>query len=90
MVLTCIVTAILYYDYALTLPMEIDRFWATRSISWASGFFYLNRYLTLLGHIPLVVWQAYLDSHTLNKAEVRESCLTRWYVDRWYNISDVS
>ncbi|KAG6917416.1 hypothetical protein DXG01_002685 [Tephrocybe rancida] len=46
---------ILYYDYALTLPAEIDRFWSTRTISWVSGFYYLNRYLTLFGHIPAMV-----------------------------------
>ncbi|KAG6907218.1 hypothetical protein DXG01_009874 [Tephrocybe rancida] len=49
--------AILYYDYALTLPAEIDRFWSTRTISWVSGFYYLNRYLTLFGHIPVMVQQ---------------------------------
>jgi len=52
---------ILYYDYALTLPDEIQRFWATRSITWASAFFYLSRYITLLGHIPVMV-QYYWDS----------------------------
>ncbi|KAG5728803.1 hypothetical protein E4T56_gene6226, partial [Termitomyces sp. T112] len=46
---------LLYYDYALTLPAEIDRFWSTRSLSWTSTFFYLNRYLSLFGHIPAIV-----------------------------------
>ncbi|TFK40054.1 hypothetical protein BDQ12DRAFT_734091 [Crucibulum laeve] len=46
--------AILYYDYLLTLPAEISRFWSMRRITWASSFFYLNRYLTLLGHGPVV------------------------------------
>ncbi|KAF9466478.1 hypothetical protein BDZ94DRAFT_1319363 [Collybia nuda] len=52
---------ILYYDYALTLPDEVERFWATRSLTWASSFFYINRYLTLLGHIPVMV-QYYWDA----------------------------
>jgi hypothetical protein len=44
---------ILYYDYLLTLPLECSRYWGSR-ITLASGFFYLNRYLALLGHIPVV------------------------------------
>jgi hypothetical protein len=59
---------ILYYDYALTLPDEAERFWATRSITWASFFFYVNRYLCLLGHIPVMV-QYYWDAR--RSAEVR-------------------
>lgn len=35
--------------------MEVERFWTLRSFSWASLFFFLNRYLALLGHIPIVV-----------------------------------
>jgi hypothetical protein len=45
---------ILYYEYALTFSMEVERFWAQR-FSWASFFFYLNRYLSLLGHIPVTM-----------------------------------
>ncbi|RDB31003.1 hypothetical protein Hypma_000082 [Hypsizygus marmoreus] len=52
---------ILYYDYALTLPAEVERFWASKSVSWASGFFYVNRYLVIFGHIPVMV-QYYWDS----------------------------
>ncbi|GLB40565.1 hypothetical protein LshimejAT787_0804360 [Lyophyllum shimeji] len=52
---------ILYYDYALTFSMEVERFWCTRSLSWASAFFYLNRYLVLFGHIPVMV-QYYWDT----------------------------
>lgn len=46
--------AILYYDYALTLSTEVERFWSSPSFSWGSTFFYLNRYLALFGHIPIV------------------------------------
>jgi len=46
----------LYYDYFLTLPMEIERFWPQRTFSWALFFFYLNRYLALLGQIPFILW----------------------------------
>ncbi len=44
---------ILYYDYFITLPSEIDRFWRTGSHSWASILFLANRYVALLGHLPL-------------------------------------
>ncbi|KAG6890501.1 hypothetical protein C0995_007700 [Termitomyces sp. Mi166 len=46
---------LLYYDYALTLPAEVDRFWSTRLLSWTSAFFYLNRYLSIFGHVPAIV-----------------------------------
>ncbi|KAF8994455.1 hypothetical protein BDQ17DRAFT_1366787 [Cyathus striatus] len=52
---------ILFYDYFLTLPEEVERFWKTKRISWASTFFYLNRYLSLLGHIP-VAFQIFWES----------------------------
>lgn len=42
---------VLYYDYFLTFEMEVQRFWTQRTLSWASFFFYVNRYLSLLGHV---------------------------------------
>ena len=44
---------ILYYDYFLTLPKEVEGYWRTRSHSWASIVFLANRYVALLGHLPL-------------------------------------
>ncbi|EJF59266.1 hypothetical protein DICSQDRAFT_128421 [Dichomitus squalens LYAD-421 SS1] len=44
--------AILYYDYALTIVAEVERFWMRRW-SLVSLIFFLNRYLSLLGHIPV-------------------------------------
>ncbi|RDX43658.1 hypothetical protein OH76DRAFT_1360907, partial [Lentinus brumalis] len=46
-------SAILYYDFALTVDTEIERFWG-RPWSLVSFGFYLNRYLSLLGHIPVM------------------------------------
>jgi len=46
---------ILYYDYFLTLSWEVDRIWKTSGLSWATAFFYFNRYICLLGHIPVIV-----------------------------------
>ncbi|KAG6871731.1 hypothetical protein C0993_002817, partial [Termitomyces sp. T159_Od127] len=52
---------ILYYDYALTLSTEVERFWSSESFSWGSAFFYLNRYLALFGYIPILA-QNFLNS----------------------------
>ena len=38
----------------LTLPLEVERYWKGGR-SWASIFFFLNRYMTVLSHIPVVV-----------------------------------
>ncbi|KZT28161.1 hypothetical protein NEOLEDRAFT_1176305 [Neolentinus lepideus HHB14362 ss-1] len=46
--------SILYYDYALTIGIEVDRFWSPRW-NWASFLFYLNRYLGIFGHIPVAL-----------------------------------
>ncbi|KAG6906223.1 hypothetical protein DXG01_015133 [Tephrocybe rancida] len=70
---------ILYYDYALTLPAEIDRFWSTRTISWVSGFYYLNRYLTLFGHIPVVVQNYWaFEGPSLVQVSTVVRCLWTW------------
>ncbi|KAI0665122.1 hypothetical protein C8Q70DRAFT_929897 [Cubamyces menziesii] len=45
--------AILYYDYSLTLGAEVDRFWRVGRCSFVNILFVLNRYLALLGAIPV-------------------------------------
>ncbi|KAF9808710.1 hypothetical protein IEO21_07772 [Rhodonia placenta] len=48
--------AILYYDYFLTLSMEIDNFWkAQHKVSWTSTLFVLNRYFAVAGQIPIAL-----------------------------------
>ncbi|KAN0136075.1 hypothetical protein V8E53_005935 [Lactarius tabidus] len=56
-VLTSFPLAILYYDYALTFAREVEYFWPNpyRSGSWVSAVFFLNRYIAILGHIPILV-----------------------------------
>ncbi|TBU51489.1 hypothetical protein BD310DRAFT_834222, partial [Dichomitus squalens] len=44
---------ILYYDYALTIGAEVERFWMRRQ-SLVSLIFFLNRYLALIGHVPMI------------------------------------
>ncbi|KAI0246215.1 hypothetical protein BJV78DRAFT_177185 [Lactifluus subvellereus] len=46
----------LYYDYALTLPREIQFLWPPHNKQgWFTVACLLNRYLSLLGHLPFVV-----------------------------------
>ncbi|KAJ3755720.1 hypothetical protein EV360DRAFT_72621 [Lentinula raphanica] len=45
---------ILVYDFVLTLDMEIERFWKRDTKRLASVLFFVNRYLTLVGNIPLI------------------------------------
>ncbi|PIL26073.1 hypothetical protein GSI_11827 [Ganoderma sinense ZZ0214-1] len=47
-------TAILYFDFFLTLPAEVDRYWTGNGCSWASFFFFLNRYMSVICHIPII------------------------------------
>ncbi|OCH89159.1 hypothetical protein OBBRIDRAFT_826707 [Obba rivulosa] len=51
----CVLTAltVLYWDYCITLPLEIEAFWKKDFITLASILFFLNRYVSLLGHIPI-------------------------------------
>ncbi|KIM81160.1 hypothetical protein PILCRDRAFT_503234 [Piloderma croceum F 1598] len=46
---------ILYYDHALTLPAEIQRFWIRGSLTWPTFLFFANRYLAFLGHFPVIL-----------------------------------
>ncbi|KDR69618.1 hypothetical protein GALMADRAFT_145351 [Galerina marginata CBS 339.88] len=47
---------ILYYDYLLTFPEELARYWiGRRKASLAWFLFSLNRYFALLGHIPILI-----------------------------------
>ncbi|KAF9479475.1 hypothetical protein BDN70DRAFT_807039, partial [Pholiota conissans] len=55
--------AIVYYEYSITVSSEVERFWLRGRQSCASGLFYLNRYLTLFGHIPIVIDCQHLHSY---------------------------
>ena len=61
--------AILLYDYCLTFIAEVERCWVVRRLSWNLGFFYLNRYLTLLGYVPIMLGYFWSTSNP-NKTEV--------------------
>lgn len=66
--------SILYYDYALTFDLEVSRFWIHRRFSWAAFFFYLNRYLGIFGHVPVVV-EYFWTGYPSNKAQMSVATL---------------
>lgn len=41
------------YDYTLTFPEEVERYWGTR-LTWGTTLFYLNRYSALFGTVPIL------------------------------------
>ena len=61
--------AILLYDYCLTFVAEVERCWGVRQLNWALVFFYLNRYLVLFGHAPIMLAYFWTTSNP-NKTEV--------------------
>ncbi|KAJ3999275.1 hypothetical protein F5050DRAFT_1028819 [Lentinula boryana] len=46
---------IVVYDYFLTLDAEIERYWGSRT-TFATTLFYVNRYSTILGLIPRILF----------------------------------
>jgi hypothetical protein len=60
---------VLYYDYLLTLPREINCVWA-RGFNRVSAIFYLNRYPSLLFEIVAFVF-------TFGRAGANESVCSR-------------
>ncbi|KAJ7686182.1 hypothetical protein B0H17DRAFT_1204395 [Mycena rosella] len=60
--------ALLYYDYLLTLNREVSRYWGTRTTP-ATFFFYLNRYGSLFGTLP-VVFEFLWTSESTSEAKV--------------------
>ena len=48
-------SAVLYYDYLLTLPLEVQFLWSPGNQGWLTLACLTNRYLPLFGHIPLAV-----------------------------------
>jgi len=60
--------SILLYDYCLTFVAEVERCWMGE-FNWATGFFYLNRYLTLFGHVPIML-EYFWSIPNPNKAKI--------------------
>jgi len=50
---TCV--AFLYYDYILTFSKEVLLYWRDWRFTSTSFFFFANRYVSLFGHIPVML-----------------------------------
>ncbi|KAJ7269090.1 hypothetical protein C8J57DRAFT_1181211 [Mycena rebaudengoi] len=61
---------LLFYDYFLTFEWEVSRYWARLNLSWATILFFLNRYGTLLGNIPVVIQYFWTTPSTPEKTAV--------------------
>jgi hypothetical protein len=46
-------SALLFYDYILTFGWEVSRYWGS-PLTFPTVLFYLNRYGTTLGNIPVI------------------------------------
>jgi len=68
--------AILLYDYCLTFVAEVERCWGVRQLDWTLAFFYLNRYLVLFSHAP-VMMQYFWSTSNPNKTEGSISLLPK-------------
>ncbi|KAL5498712.1 hypothetical protein ACEPAH_2067 [Sanghuangporus vaninii] len=53
--LSLIAFAILYYDYLLTFEEEVRFFWRRRKANSVTILFFLNRYLSIFGVIPVIL-----------------------------------
>ncbi|KIM57199.1 hypothetical protein SCLCIDRAFT_1219647 [Scleroderma citrinum Foug A] len=53
---TAVVFTLLLYDYMLTIGQEIELFWKRSWRSWAYFLFIANRYITLFGHVPSLLY----------------------------------
>ncbi|KAJ7751542.1 hypothetical protein DFH07DRAFT_826351 [Mycena maculata] len=58
---------ILFYEYLLTLDQEILTYWGT-GLTWATVLFYLNRYMSLVGSLPIVL-ESFWNTNNLNKLQ---------------------
>lgn len=55
--------------------MEVERFWPLKGFSWAPLLFYVNRYTSLLAHVPVIVEYFLTTSNPADKVAVRFRCI---------------
>ena len=72
----------LYWDYLLTLPSEVERFWKDTRHTWIRSLFFTLRYTALAAYVPYSVQVFYPKQvdHvrcTLNISAVDRSDATR-------------
>ncbi|KAJ6605203.1 hypothetical protein DFH09DRAFT_1120974 [Mycena vulgaris] len=65
--LNSVAFTLLFYDYLLTFEWETSRYWGAK-ITWPVFLFFVNRYATLLGNIPVVIQYFWTAEITPEKA----------------------
>ncbi|KAF7343841.1 hypothetical protein MSAN_01965400 [Mycena sanguinolenta] len=74
---------LLFYDFLLTLDLEVSRYWGAR-ISWPTALFFVNRYGTLFGNVPVVMEQFWTAPSTAEKIRI---CQQLQYYHQWFIIT---
>jgi hypothetical protein len=76
LILTSVTPSVLVlHDYFLTLPAEVDRFWSPLQIrQWGTFIFIANRYVGLLGHIPILYSYFFVPSPDLLVGQQDSKC----------------
>ncbi|KAJ7131497.1 hypothetical protein C8R43DRAFT_1133724 [Mycena crocata] len=72
--------ALLFYDYFLTLGWESSRYWGAKA-SWPTVLFFLNRYGTLLGNVPVVIQAFWTAPVSTNKISMYTAFSNGLYFD---------
>ena len=67
--------ALLYYEYIITFGTEASRIWSNSRFNAPTVIFFLNRYVILFGHIPVVLEYFWTTSETKLKGEVSHVAL---------------
>jgi len=67
--ITLVSFTLLVYEYFLMFSREVERFWSSERPTWPVVIFFINRYLTLFGHVP-IVFQTFWHSAAANKLTV--------------------
>ncbi|KAF9652682.1 hypothetical protein BDM02DRAFT_3108761 [Thelephora ganbajun] len=63
------------YDYILTFPAELDRFWSPLHIrQWGTFIFVVNRYVGLWGHVPIIYSYFFVPSPSLMVGQQDSKC----------------
>ncbi|KAF8799557.1 hypothetical protein BYT27DRAFT_7201441 [Phlegmacium glaucopus] len=66
---TLVSITILCYDFLLTFPSEVERYWIIGRLNCASCLFYLNRYGVLLAYIPILM-ESFWVTHDPSKLQI--------------------
>ncbi|KAH9945991.1 uncharacterized protein BXZ73DRAFT_95504 [Epithele typhae] len=73
--------AVLWFDYTLTFEREVEHFWKTAKFNAVAVLFVINRYIGLLGPIP-VLFEYFValppDTYVFNALKPRPATELRW------------